>query len=155
VGFFLGDRKTEAAAQWSFVKQPIWAPAAFGGSIVTGIAAALISGYEIVDCLQYRTKQGECSDVISRNAVPLVAGFAAIAGPLAGFFTYNATLESPRTGLRRQWDEYEPEPEPEPEPEIDNRAVAAKLLRAEGLTQQAIADQLGVSRSTVQRLLQS
>ena len=140
------------------------APAAFGGSVVAGVAAMLVSGYRIVDCFQYRTERGACDQVISDNAMPLVAGVAAIAGSFGGFFTYNEQLESP-AARRRRLEEPEPEPMPWPEPEpvalVDepdaqpDRADLAHELRAQGLTQQEIATELGVSRSTVQRLLQS
>jgi hypothetical protein len=83
------------------VQQPLWAPPALGAAVVTGVAAALISGYEIVDCLQYRSGRGECSAVIQENALPLVAGIAAVIGPLGGLFTYNHQLESPVAGRRR------------------------------------------------------
>jgi hypothetical protein len=147
------------------VKQPAWAPPAFGGAIVTGVAAALISGYEIADCLYYKTEQGQCNELIQRNTLPLVAGIAGIVGPLAGFMTLNPQLESP-AAIRRRWDtEPEliptPDPLPTPDPPDDiadpdddtERIAAARTLRAQGLTQQAIADEIGVSRSTVQRWL--
>jgi len=148
------------------MRQPILAPAAFGGSVVAGVAAMLVSGYRIVDCIQYRTGPAACDQVISDNALPLVAGVAAIAGSFGGLWTYNPAL-------RRQEDEPELKPEPEPiptpdplptpdppddiaEPDDDTaRIAAAKILRAQGLTQQAIADQLDVSRSTVQRWLKA
>lgn len=152
------------------MRQPMLAPAAFGGSVVAGVAAMLVSGYRIVDCFQYRTERGACDQVISDNAMPLVAGVAAIAGSFGGFFTYNERLESP-AARRRRGDDPDPEPEPEPEPSYepepvagvvddpdqeppDERIEAARLLRSQGLTQQEIAAELGVSRSTVQRLLQ-
>lgn len=150
------------------VKQPAWAPPAFGGAIVTGVAAALISGFEIADCLYYKTQQGQCNEVIQRNALPLVAGIAGIIGPLAGFMTLNPQLESDPAAIRRRWDtEPEPIPTPDPlptpdppddiaEPDDDTARIAtAKILRGQGLTQQAIADQLDVSRSTVQRWLKA
>jgi AraC-like DNA-binding protein len=136
------------------------APAAFGGSVVAGVAAMLVSGYRIVDCFQYRTERGACDQVIEQNVLPLVAGVAAIAGSFGGFFTYNEQLESP--AARRRLEEPElvmPEPEPfalvdDPDAPPPDRADLAHELRAQGLTQQEIADQLGCSRSTVQRLLQ-
>ena len=133
------------------MRQPMLAPAAFGGSVVAGVAAMLVSGYRIVDCIQYRTGPAGCDQVISDNALPLVAGVAAIAGSFGGLWTYNPAL-------RRQEDEPELEPEPEPVPTPDppdppGNSELAKALRAEGFTQQAIADHIGVSRSTVQRLL--
>jgi DNA-binding NarL/FixJ family response regulator len=135
------------------MRQPILAPAAFGGSVVAGVAAMLVSGYRIVDCIQYRTGPAACDQVISDNALPLVAGVAAIAGSFGGLWTYNPAL-------RRQEDEPELKPDPEPEPTPDppdppDHSELAKALRAEGFTQQAIADQLDVSRSTVQRWLKA
>jgi hypothetical protein len=155
------------------------APAAFGGSVVAGVAAMLVSGYRIVDCFQYRTERGACDQVIEDNTLAVVAGAAAIAGSFGGFFTYNEQLESPWYRRRRTADpaaaEPDPQPEPEPEPlpnpffeleplaapidepdpvDRDLRADVAELLGSQGMTQQQIADQLGVSRSTVQRLLQ-
>lgn len=113
----------------------------------------LVSGYRIVDCIQYRTGPAACDQVISDNALPLVAGVAAIAGSFGGLWTYNPAL-------RRQEDEPELKPDPEPEPTPDppdppDHSELAKALRAEGFTQQAIADQLDVSRSTVQRWLKA
>ena len=133
------------------------APAAFGGSVIAGVAAMLVSGYRIADCLQYRSGPGACDSTIDQNALPLVAGMAAIAGSFGGFFTYNRQLESPSS---RRRDEPEPETEIESEPDPpaeppDNRISTAKELQAHGCTQQEIADHLGVSRSTVQRLLKS
>ena len=135
------------------MRQPILAPAAFGGSVIAGVAAMLVSGYRIVDCIQYRTGPAVCDQVISDNALPLVAGVAAIAGSFGGLWTYNPAL-------RRQEDEPELKPDPEPEPTPDppdppDHSELAKALRAEGFTQQAIADQLDVSRSTVQRWLKA
>jgi hypothetical protein len=130
------------------------APAAFGGSVVAGVAAMLVSGYRIVDCIQFRSERGACDDVIEQNTLPLVAGVAAIAGSFGGLWTYNPSL-------RRQEDDPQLQPEPEPVALVDDpdreppdRADLAHQLRAQGLTQQEIADQLGCSRSTVQRLLQ-
>jgi DNA-binding NtrC family response regulator len=136
------------------MRQPMLAPAAFGGSVVAGVAAMLVSGYRIVDCIQFRTGPGACDQVISDNAMPLVAGVAAIAGSFGGLWTYNPSL-------RREGEPaVEPEPlpvaglvdDPDQEPP-DERAAIAHELRAQGLTQQEIAAELGVSRSTVQRLL--
>jgi hypothetical protein len=123
----------------------------FGGAIVAGVATAVISAYEITDCLRFQTRQGQCSGAIQQNALPLVAGLAAVLGPIGGFFTLN-------TALGRQPGENTlsgPEPGIEPEPAGDAQAQAAWQLRAEGMSQRAIAEQLGISRSTVQRLLSS
>jgi hypothetical protein len=136
------------------MRQPMLAPAAFGGSVVAGVAAMLVSGYRIVDCIQFRTGPGACDQVISDNAMPLVAGVAAIAGSFGGLWTYNPAL-------RKREDEPEPEllpaaglvDDPDQEPP-DERVAIAHELRAQGLTQQEIAAELGTSRSTVQRLLQ-
>lgn len=138
------------------MRQPMLAPAAFGGSIVAGVAAMLVSGYRIVDCFQYRSERGACDEVIEDNTLPLVAGVAAIAGSFGGLWTYNPAL-------RRRQDEPEPGTDPLPPAGLvddpdreppDERIEAARLLRSQGLTQQEIAAELGVSRSTVQRLLQ-
>lgn len=146
------------------MRQPMLAPAAFGGSVVAGVAAMLVSGYRIVDCFQYRTERGACDQVIEDNTLPLVAGVAAIAGSFGGLWTYNPAL-------RRRQDEPELDidPVPEHQPDLlpligpvddpdqeppDERIEAALILRSQGLTQQEIAAELGVSRSTVQRLLQ-
>lgn len=144
------------------MRQPMLAPAAFGGSVVAGVAAALVSGYRIVDCFQYRSGPGACDEVIEDNTLPLVAGVAAILGSFGGFYTFNEQLESP-AARRRRSDDPDPEPEPEPiaglvddpdqEPP-DERIKVARMLRSQGLTQQEIAAELGVSCSTVQRLLQ-
>jgi hypothetical protein len=128
----------------------------FGGAIVAGVAAAVISAYEITDCLRFQTRQGQCSGAIQQNALPLVAGLAAVLGPIGGFFTLNTALDAGR--IRQRIDEILPElPElPEPtEPAGDAQAQAAWQLRAEGMSQRAIAEQLGISRSVVQRLLSS
>ena len=141
------------------MKQPMLAPAAFGGSVVAGVAAMLVSGYRIADCLQYRSAPGACDRAIDQNALPLVTGVAAIVGSFGGFFTYNRQLESPLVRRRNDPEPgagYEPEPilDPPAEP-IDDRIEIAKELRSHGYTQREIAVYLEVSRSTVQRLLQS
>lgn len=137
------------------MRQPMLAPAAFGGSVVAGVAAMLVSGYRIVDCVQFRSGPGACDQVISENTLPLVAGVAAIAGSFGGLWTYNPAL-------RRRQDEPEPQLEPQPEPvalvddpdqEPVDRVDLAQELHGRGYTQQEIAEALGVSRSTVQRLL--
>jgi len=100
------------------LRQPLWAPPAFGTAIVTGVASALISAYEIGDCLQYRTKRGECHAVIEQNALPLVTGIAAILGPLGGLFTYNHKLDTPgqpRDKLGRYAPKQKPRPGDEPQ----------------------------------------
>jgi hypothetical protein len=84
------------------MNQPMLAPAAFGSSVVAGVAAMLVSGYRIVDCFQFRTHQGACDEVIADNALPLVAGVAAIAGSFGGLYTYNPRLGHPITGRRRE-----------------------------------------------------
>ena len=135
---------------------PAWAPPMFGGAIVAGVATAVISAYEITDCLRFQTRQGQCSGTIQQNALPLVAGLAAVLGPIGGYFTLNTALDAGR--IRQRIDEILPElPElPEPtEPAGDAQAQAAWQLRAEGMSQRAIAEQLGISRSVVQRLLSS
>jgi hypothetical protein len=121
----------------------------FGGAIVAGVATAVISAYEITDCLRFQTRQGQCSGTIQQNALPLVAGLAAVLGPIGGFFTLNTALgrQPGESTLARS------EPGIEPEPAGDAQAQAAWQLRAEGMSQRAIAEQLGISRSAVQRLL--
>jgi DNA-binding NarL/FixJ family response regulator len=134
------------------MKQPAWAPPVFGGAMVAGVAAAVISAYEIADCLRFQTKQGQCSGIIQQNALPLVAGLAAVAGPIGGFFTLNSALDTSR--IRRQIEELEPLSQVLPDLSAgDYQAQAAQQLKAEGLTQQAIAEQLGITRSAVRRLM--
>lgn len=163
------------------MKQPAWAPPVFGGAMLAGVAAAVISGYEITDCLRFQSRQGQCSDIIQSNALPLVAGLAAVLGPLGGYFTLNASLESPIGIGRQRLEELQEEagsmpdwvlpnlPDTEPSGGYEAEAVkqlradgltqqaaeTVKQLQADGLTQQAIADQLGLTRSAVQWLLET
>ena len=160
MGFFIGALESYSSSPTTVMRpQPMLAPAAFGGSVVAGVAAMLVSGYRIVDCVQFRAEQGACDEVISENTLPLVAGVAAIAGSFGGLWTYNPAL-------RRRQDEPEPEleylpehlPEPvalvdDPDQEPVDRADLVQELHGRGYTQQEIAVALGVSRSTVQRLL--
>ena len=160
MGFFIGALESYSSSPTTVMRpQPMLAPAAFGGSVVAGVAAMLVSGYRIVDCVQFRAEQGACDQVISENTLPLVAGVAAIAGSFGGLWTYNPAL-------RRRQDEPEPEleylpehlPEPvalvdDPDQEPVDRADLVQELHGRGYTQQEIAVALGVSRSTVQRLL--
>jgi predicted DNA-binding protein (UPF0251 family) len=164
VGFFIGALESYSSSPTTVMRpQPMLAPAAFGGSVVAGVAAMLVSGYRIVDCVQFRAEQGACDQVISENTLPLVAGVAAIAGSFGGLWTYNPALRRRQDEPEYQR-EYQPEPLPEPLPEpvalVDDpdrepvdRADLVQELHGRGYTQQEIADALGVSRSTVQRLL--
>jgi hypothetical protein len=92
------------------MKQPLLAPLTMGGSIVTGIAAMVVGGYKIADCLRYQAGPGVCNEVVEANALAVVGGVAAIAGPVGGLFTYNEKLEAPGGGRRRRRRDEEPEP---------------------------------------------
>jgi hypothetical protein len=94
------------------MKQPWIAPATMGGSIVTGVAAMVVGGYKIADCLRYQAGPGVCDQVVEANALAVVGGVAAIAGPIGGLFTYNEKLEAPGGGRRRRRRDDEPEPGP-------------------------------------------
>jgi hypothetical protein len=83
------------------MKQPLIAPATMGASVVAGVAAMLVGGYKIADCLRYQVGPSACDQVVEANAITIVGGFAAVAGPFGGLFTYNESLEPP--GSRRRW----------------------------------------------------
>lgn len=84
------------------MKQPLIAPATMGASIVAGVAAMLVGGYKIADCLRYQAGPSACDQVVEANAITIVGGFAAIAGPFGGLFTYNDNLEPPGSTRRRR-----------------------------------------------------
>jgi hypothetical protein len=84
------------------MKQPLIAPATMGASIVAGVAAMLVGGYKIADCLRYQAGPSACDQVVEANAITIVGGFAAIAGPFGGLFTYNDSLEPPGSTRRRR-----------------------------------------------------
>jgi hypothetical protein len=84
------------------MKQPLIAPATMGASIVAGVAAMLVGGYKIADCLRYQAGPSACDQVVEANAITIVGGFAAIAGPFGGLFTYNDSLEPPGSARRRR-----------------------------------------------------
>ena len=94
------------------MKQPLLAPLTMGGSIVTGVAAMIVGGYKIADCLRYQAGPGVCNEVVEANALVVVGGVAAIAGPVGGLFTYNEKLEAPGSSRRRRRRDDGPEPEP-------------------------------------------
>lgn len=75
------------------MKSSWYAPVAAGGGLVTGLAAAMVSGYHIVDCLQFRTQKGECNEVVEQHTLTFVSGVAAVVGTIGGLFTYNRQLE--------------------------------------------------------------
>jgi hypothetical protein len=74
------------------MRQPPLAPAALGTSVVVGIAAMLSGIYQVADCLRYQSRPGQCTDVIETQALPIVAGLAAIGGGWGGFNTINPEL---------------------------------------------------------------
>ena len=84
------------------MKQPLIAPATMGASIVAGVAAMLVGGYKIADCLRYQAGPSACDQVVEANAITIVGGFAAVAGPFGGLFTYNEGLEPPGSSRRRR-----------------------------------------------------
>ena len=77
------------------MRQPALAPAALGGSILTGAAALIVGIWHVGDCVRYQTKPGQCIPVVEANALPIVAGLAAIAGAWGGFNTVNPALTRP------------------------------------------------------------
>lgn len=85
------------------MRQPALAPAALGGSVLTGAAAFLIGAWHIGDCVAYQTRQGQCTPVIEDQALPMLAGAAAVLAGWGGFNTVNPALSrsarrDPRTG---------------------------------------------------------
>ena len=67
-------------------------PVAFGGSVAAGIASMLISGHQVIDCIRYQTRPGQCDSVIQTNLPGLVAGGGVLAGCWGAFNTYNPRL---------------------------------------------------------------
>lgn len=84
------------------MQQPLIAPATMGASVVAGVAAMLVGGYKIADCLRYQAGPSACDQVVEANAITIVGGFAAVAGPFGGLFTYNESLEPPGSRRRRR-----------------------------------------------------
>lgn len=82
-------------------RQPLAAPLACGGGIVAGISAALIGVFTMVDCFSFRTKRGECNEIVQVSVPAVVAGLAAVSGAWGGLWTINPRL---RTGTRRRDD---------------------------------------------------
>lgn len=131
------------------MKQPLLAPVAAGGAILTGVSAMLISGYRIADCFQYRDSYGFCNRVVEENTLSLVAGGSAIVGSFGGLFTYNRRLERPDTkellpavALNQ-----------EPVPPSDPTAEEVLYLHHLGYSQNDIAEQLGITRYKVRKYL--
>lgn len=79
--------------------QPLMAPLAAGGGIVAGISAGLIGLYQLGDCLAYKTKRGECDQIVAVAVPAIVAGAGSIAGAMGGLWTLNPRLRS--TGQRK------------------------------------------------------
>jgi hypothetical protein len=133
------------------MKQPLIAPATMGASIVAGVAAILVGGYKIADCLRYQAGPGACDQAVETNAVTIVGGIAAVAGPIGGLFTYNEKLEAPGSSRRRRrWsDELGSEPEPPallPGPPdlavIDQDPRVTRLSEAEAALSQAFQEMI-------------
>lgn len=78
--------------------QPLMAPAMLGGGVVAGISAGLIGLYQLGDCLAYKTKRGECDQIVAVAVPAFVAGVGSIAGSFGGLWTLNPRL---RGGVRR------------------------------------------------------
>lgn len=121
------------------MKQPLLAPVATGGAILTGISAMLIGGYRIADCLRYNYGYGVCDEVVEENTLSLVAGGAAIAGSIGGLFTYNRRLERPSDSVANMLP-------------IKERVIAMSM---EGKSQREISETLGISRYQVRKNLKS
>lgn len=79
--------------------QPLMAPAMLGGGVVAGISAGLIGLYQLGDCLAYKTKRGECDQIVAVAVPAIVAGAGSIAGAMGGLWTLNPRLRS--TGQRK------------------------------------------------------
>ncbi len=125
---------------------------AFGGSMVAGIASMIVSGYKIVDCIRYQTRQGQCDIIIENNLPGVIAGGGVLAGCWGAFNTYNP-------GLRKD----------EQVGEVATRGLVASArpaarinrsnvnrvmqLKEEGKTQKEIAEALGTTVYEVRKLL--
>lgn len=81
--------------------QPTAAPVVLTVGVTTGLAAMLVSGYRITDCLSFRSGPGQCDSIVQENALALVTGGAALASAWGGFNTLNRKLhpvENPLSG---------------------------------------------------------
>lgn len=72
--------------------QPLMAPAMLGGGVVAGISAGLIGLYQLGDCLAYKTRRGECDQIVAVAVPAFVAGVGSIAGAMGGLWTLNPRL---------------------------------------------------------------
>lgn len=93
---------TELPPPRELMEQPLLAPLAAGGGIVAGISAALIAGYQILDCHAYKSRQGQCDQVITMGIPAVVAGAGAVFSTLGGLWTYNSKLRIPDAPPRRR-----------------------------------------------------
>ena len=93
---------TDSSLSREPVEQPMLAPLAAGGGIVAGISAALIAGYQILDCHAYKSRQGQCDQVITMGIPAVVAGAGAVFSTLGGLWTYNSKLRVPEAPPRRR-----------------------------------------------------
>lgn len=77
------------------------APAAAAGSVVAAVAAVLLAGWNVGECIRFQTARDECDATLEQAVPTLVAGIAAISGTMGGFWTYNDQL---RKGSRSRDD---------------------------------------------------
>lgn len=75
------------------MRQNIAAPFLAVGSATTGLAALVIGLFSIGDCVRFQRQAGQCTGVVEEHVLSLASGLAAVAGPLAGFFTLNPLLD--------------------------------------------------------------
>ena len=78
------------------------ASVAAGGGIVAGISAALIAAYAIMDCHAYKTRQGQCSEIVQIGIPAIVAGLASVSSFFGGYWSYNHTLRRPSVRDERE-----------------------------------------------------
>lgn len=130
------------------------APIALGGGIAGGIAAMLIGGYKITDCLIYRSTYGVCDEVIEDNTLAVVTGVGAIVGSVGGLFTYNKKLERPEASPVASSGALSPPPPPTPEDEPEALlSEEIMILHDAGMSERDIADQLEITRYRVRKTL--
>jgi hypothetical protein len=140
------------------MKQPVFAPLAAGGGLVTGAAAILVAGYYITDCAIHARGRGACDEVVEAHAFPLLAGAAAVAGTVGGFFSLNTLLDRPDgppvvppRGLVVE--DMPPVPAPH-EPGLNDPTrlyPRARQLLQDGWTQKEVMEELNLSRYHVRR----
>lgn len=152
-----------AVKEHTKTNQPRFAPAAFGGAVVTGAIGLCIGTFLIFDCVRYQKDSGECNEIIHTNVPLVLTSASTIVGSWGAFNTFNSKLHrvpKPVVALPAKELVVKEEPKLKPPAEVN---VAEKVktfkvatevaeLRKAGLSQAKVAKQLGISIYAVRKL---